>query len=349
MQAKERPRGSMVATFALAAGVLFAGDLGAPWLKITPAPVQRPSTSPRCRSGARSAWLSVDRAQSGVPLDAHGRHGRGAHLRQQDGACSLTADEDGVRAPPRAGAERRPRQRRRARGARRRKIRPARHLRRRARSHRGPLDDAGPVQEEHRRPLRQPGGLPVVIEDARGYVRRSVEPFRNIEIVLPDVQAPWGAGILAPEAGRALHGRGFHRPLPRAPTPDGTVVATRLDAEVDRLLHALGHGPAAARRGRPLAAPLRVRHADDDDAPREQVAARPVRGVALLLWQLLPEEQAGRGVLAWRCSATDARRKLCASPEAAPPGRSTCARPRTTGPSSPAWCRPERSGARSPT
>ena len=61
----ERPRGAMVATVVLAAVVLLAGDLGAPWLKV---PFQRFSSLDKVEAQEWSVLglVTVDKPQSGV-------------------------------------------------------------------------------------------------------------------------------------------------------------------------------------------------------------------------------------------------------------------------------------------
>ncbi|APR77270.1 Hypothetical protein A7982_02617 [Minicystis rosea] len=82
--------------------------------------------------------------------------------------------------------------------------------------------------------LEKPEIQDVAVEDPRGYLQRAPLRFRTIVIPLPDTQTPASLGALAAEPNHMYTVEGLREALDRL-TPDGAVLVSRFDGDVDRL------------------------------------------------------------------------------------------------------------------
>ena len=240
-----------MATYLLAAAVLLAGDLGAPWLKL---PAQRfsPLDKVEAQEWSVLGLLGVDKPQGGINWI---RTDGTAAVPLYDGktAVAPAADElpyvllrdQGPVAILGGGAGR--------------EVRIATRygqkqidvvdldpillrafLGDRYRKAGGDVYDGGPALQ-----------VKVSLDAGRGFVRRAPDPYRSIVLAFPDTQTAHAAGVLAAESPPILYTVEAFADLLDHLTPDGILTATRLDAEADRLVILA----AAALRATGAAAP----------------------------------------------------------------------------------------------
>ena len=227
-----RPPGGLVATILLAASVLLAGDLGAPWLKL-PALRWAPIEKAEAQEWSVLGLLTVDKpaggaaimrtdGTAGVPiLDAKTtpplQPDELAYALQKEAGPVLVLDAGGGR-----------------------DVRVA--LKFAQRDIRAVEPDALAVRTMLRDRYQAYSGdlygkpeVEIDVDDARGWLRRTHLRFSNIVVPLPDTQAPAAIGALEAMPGELYTIEAFHEYLDRL-TPDGTLVVTRWDSEFDRLL-----------------------------------------------------------------------------------------------------------------
>ena len=241
----ERPRGALVATFLLASCVLFAGDFGAPWLKL---PSLRFAALDKVEAQEQSflGLLTVDRVQAGV-----------AWMRTDGtGAVAIHDAKAPVPVSPEEMAYVLPRDLQHDQGpvaivggAGGREVRIA--LRYGLKEIAAVDLDPVAVHSLMLGRYEKTGGdayespqVKVALQDGRSFVRGARQPFRTIAVPLPDTQVAGAAGALAAEPMDLFTVEAFADLLGQLP-PDGVLMVTRWDAEVDRLI---GLTAAALRR-----------------------------------------------------------------------------------------------------
>jgi Spermine/spermidine synthase domain len=237
----QRPRGALVATFLLASGVLLVGDLGAPWLKLPPlrfVPVDKSEVQEWSVLGL----LTVDRASAGVAW-MHTDGTASVPIYEGKTTVPVAPDEMGYvlhreRGPVAVIG-----------GGGGREVRVALKYAQKE-IHAVDLDPIavhalveGRLKKASADVYDGPAVV-VTLAEGDGYARRSEQPFRNIVLALPDTQGPAAAGVTAALPVDLYTVEAFTDLLGDL-TPDGTLVATRWDAEIDRLL---GLAAAALRR-----------------------------------------------------------------------------------------------------
>jgi hypothetical protein len=237
-----RPRGWLVATFLLAAAVLFAGDVGAPWLKL---PSLRFTALDKAETQEWSGLglVSVDRAQGGVNwIRTDGMAG----VPLYDGKTAVPVGPDEMayvihqsRGPVAilgGGA--------------------GREVRMALKYGQRDIDavDLDPIllralildrYKKNSADVYDNPAVNVALEDGRVFVRRSGKTYQNIVLALPDTLAALAAGALAPAPVELYTVESFADLLDHV-APEGTLTAMRWDVEQDRLL---GLAAAALRRG----------------------------------------------------------------------------------------------------
>ncbi|WP_437683660.1 hypothetical protein [Sorangium sp. So ce131] len=228
---QRRAPGGLVATFALGSCVLLAGDLGAPWLKLTGfrrTPLEKVEleawsergliTVDRPRSGA--AWLRRDGAAASQILEAKTAPSPqpeelGYALQRGEGPALVLGAGGGrdVRAALKAGqkevyaVEADP----------------------------GVVDVMrGPYAEFSGRLFDKPE-VHLIVADPRSFVRRTPLLFRSIVVPAAETVAASTAGALALSETRLHTLEGVQDLLARL-APDGTLVMARPEADFDRLL-----------------------------------------------------------------------------------------------------------------
>jgi hypothetical protein len=232
-QEEERPNGGVVATFALGAAVLLAGDIGAPWLKIPSfrwmrlERVELQAWSPR-------SLITTERAISGVAglqTDGTAREGILEAKKIPDPhpaeiAYALHKDGKGPVLVIGAGG-----------GA---------DIRRALKAGQTEIHatEAEPIviHEVMRGKYRELTGdlydrpeVRLTHADGRSFVRASKTSYRAIILPLDDSTQPLSTGALALTEGRLYTVEAFRDFIERL-TPDGTLLVSRLDTDVDRLL-----------------------------------------------------------------------------------------------------------------
>lgn len=227
-----RPRGTLVATFLLAGGVLFAGDLGAPWLKM---PYLRFTALDKTEAQEWSVLglVTVDKPAGGI---AWMRTDGTASVPIYDGKASIPIAPDEMayvlhheRGPVAVIG-----------GGGGREVRTALRFGQRE-VHAIDVDPVSVrtiLQGRYKQQASQVYDRPevkVAVDDGRGYVRREGARFRNVEIAMPDTLAASTAGVLAPLPNDLYTVEAFVDIFSHL-GPEGTLVASRLDTEADRLI-----------------------------------------------------------------------------------------------------------------
>lgn len=227
-----RPPGALVATILLASSVLLAGDLGAPWLKL-PGLRWAPLDKAEAQEWSVLGLLTVDKAAGGAAtMRTDGTAGapifeaKTTPPTQADELAYALQKEPGPVLVLDAGGGRDVRV----------ALKLSQHdvrvvepdalavrlmLRDRYKKYSGELYDKPEVA--------------VDVDDARGWLRRSPLRFSNIVVPLADTQAPAALGVLEAMPLQLYTLEAFHDYLEHL-APDGTLVVTRWDGEVDRLL-----------------------------------------------------------------------------------------------------------------
>lgn len=225
-----RTRGGVVATAVLASAVLMAGDLGAPWLKVTAVrwgaiekadvqawtplglvTVDRPAAGARAMRLDGTATVSIPEAKASLPAapdelpymlrkDASPVAVLGAGAREVRVALKFSEKQIQV-VEPNAYVVRA-------------------LLRDKYQKYSGDVFDKPEVQ--------------VAFDDPRGYLHRSPTRFRTIVFPLRDTSAPAGLGALETTTSETYTVEAMREALDRL-TPDGAVLVSRPDADVDRL------------------------------------------------------------------------------------------------------------------
>jgi hypothetical protein len=229
---EHRASGAVVSAFVLATAVLFAGDLGAPWLKLPSlrwAPIEKADLQRWTEAGL----LTVDKASGGA-----------AALRV-DGT-STTTILDGKTTPP-AHPDELGYVLHREQG-------PAavlvpgggRDVRAALRANQKDIYAIEPdpvvVGEVLRGRYKVLGGelydrpeVHVIVADPRDYLRGAPGRFRSVVLTLADTTAPAAVGAIALSETRLYTVEAVHDYL-RALLPGGTLLVSRPDADADRLL-----------------------------------------------------------------------------------------------------------------
>lgn len=237
----QRPNGAIVATFVLASSVLFAGDFGAPWLKLPSlrfAPLDKVETQEQSALGL----LTVDKAQAGIAwMRTDGIGAVPIHdaktavaLSPEEMAYVLQREQGPVAIVGGGGG---------------REVRIALKYGQRE-IHVVDLDPLA-VHKLMEGRYEKAGGdvyenpvVKVALQDGRAYVRAATQPFRTIVLALPDAQAAAASGALAAEPMDLYTVEAFADLIAQL-SPEGTLMVTRWDAEVDRLV---GLAAAGLRR-----------------------------------------------------------------------------------------------------
>lgn len=228
----ERPHGSIVATCLLASAVLFAGDLGSPWLKLPPLRFA-PNEKAELQEWSGLGLITVDKPQGGISWI---RTDGTAAVPIYDPKTSIPVAPDemayvlqhekGPVAVIGAGGGR--------------EVRLAlRYGQKEIHAiERDPVLVRAVMLGRYQKTSADAYDNPmttVAIEDGRGYVRRSGLLFRNIEIPLPDSQTAEATGSLAAQPSDLFTVEAFTDLLDHL-APDGTLTVTRRDTDLDRLL-----------------------------------------------------------------------------------------------------------------
>jgi hypothetical protein len=259
-----RPRGSTVATALLATAVLFAGDLGAPWLKLPHmrwTPFERTEVQAWNEIGVVSvdrpaggtAWMHTDGTDAMPILEAKTTIPTCA-----DEMAYLLARDQGPVLVLGAGAGHDVRV----------ALKYGQHeiyavepneatvhtvMRDRFRKYGGDLYDKPEVR--------------LSVDDPRAWLRGSSLRFRNIALGLPDAQHAEAIGAPAAQESRLYTVEAFRDDLDHL-TLEGTLVATRWEGDLDRML-------ALASEA--------LRRVGEADPARHMFACGGVRGTSLLV------------------------------------------------------------------
>jgi hypothetical protein len=230
--AVERPRGAMVATFLLAATVLVAGDVGAPWLKL---PFQRFSPMDKIEAQEWSVLglVAVDKAQSGIAwIHTDGTSAAPIYdakttvpAAPDEMPYALLRDQGPVAILGGGGG---------------------REAKTAVRYGQKQIDavDLDPIllrafmldrYKKASGDVYDGAQVKASLDAGRGFVRRAPGAYRAIVLALPDAQTAQAAGVLAAEPVDLYTVEAFADLLDHL-TPDGMLAATRLDAEADRLV-----------------------------------------------------------------------------------------------------------------
>jgi hypothetical protein len=228
----QRPRGSIVATCLLASLVLFAGDLGAPWLKLPPLRFT-PVDKSEVQEWSGLGLITVDKPQAGISW-IHTDGASAVPMYDSKTAIPVAPDEmayvlqheHGPVAVIGGGGGR--------------EVRLALKYGQKDihAIERDPILVRAVMLGRYKKTSAEAYDNPqthVAIEDARGYVRRSGLLFHNIEIPLPDAQTAEAAGAFAAQPSDLYTVEAFADLFDRL-SPDGTLTVTRRDADLDRLL-----------------------------------------------------------------------------------------------------------------
>jgi hypothetical protein len=237
-----RARGGVVATVVLASGVLLAGDLGAPWIKVT---------------GLR--WGSLDKTEvqewTALGLVTVDKAAGGTASLRLDGTAALPMMEGKIALPLSADdmpyvlhKDASPVLVAGAAGG-----RDVRIAQKYAQKEIHAVEPSGLVvralmRDRYRKwngdVLDKPE-VQVAVEDPRGYLRRSPVRFRTIVLPLPDTQMPAALGALAGTPSGAYTVDALREALDRL-TPDGVILISRWDTDADRLFALAAAGLRAA-------------------------------------------------------------------------------------------------------
>lgn len=232
---QQRAPGALVSTFVLGTVVLLLGDFGAPWLKL-PGVRWVPLDKVELQAWSEAALVTVERPRAGmawVRLDGSAASSildpkttppvhpdEMAYVLHRDRGPALVIGAGGgrdVRAALKAGQKE-------VHAVEGNQVVVDRLTRGRFAAFSGDLYSKPEVR--------------VAVGDGRGYARRSPEPFRSIVLSLLDTSVAASAGALELTESRLYTVEAFHDLLERL-TPEGTLLVTRWDGELDRLL-ALG-------------------------------------------------------------------------------------------------------------
>ncbi len=233
-QDEETPSAGPVATFALGAAVLLAGDIGAPWLKV---PALRWTRIDRVDYLAWSprSLLTVEKPQGGVAWMLTDGTAREAIFEAKKNPDNHAADlayvlhKDKDRGPVLVIGAGGGVDIKRALKAGQTEI----HA-----TEADPLVIAGVMRGKYRDFTGDLYGRPEVqlsFTDGRAFVRSTPLTFRSIVVPLEDTSAPLALGALALTDSRLYTVEAFRDYLERL-APDGTLLVSRFDTELDRLL-----------------------------------------------------------------------------------------------------------------
>lgn len=242
-----RPSGGVVATFTLGAAVLFAGDVGAPWLKLPSLRWLR-MDKVELQKWSPTAFVTVDKPQGSVAV-MHTDGGSSSPILEAkkvpdasppDMAYALHKERGPALVIGAGGGV----DIRRALKAGQKEIyvtEPNRVvvddvMRGKYRVFSGELYDRPEVR--------------VAVSDGRSFVRSSPTPFRSIVVSMPDTKAADAVGARSLLQSHLYTVEGVRDLLDRL-TPEGTLLLTRWDSEFDRLLSLA----AAGLRGAGVASP----------------------------------------------------------------------------------------------
>lgn len=233
---------SIVSTFALGVCVVLAGDIGAPWLKLTSLRWTRVDRAELVHWGAR-ALITVEKPTSSTATlytDAAASEWILAATKTPDPLPSEMAYtlHQGQGIPliigPGAGAE----------------------IKRALKAGHKEVHAVEPdlvisdlvmrnKYAEFSGNLYNRPDVQVVFAEPRSFIRRIPQPYRAVVLPLPNIAAPLSAGAMTLNETPWLTVEAFHDYIERL-TPDGTLVVTRFDTEFERLFSTA----AVALRGR---------------------------------------------------------------------------------------------------
>ncbi|MGK4004367.1 hypothetical protein WMF31_17160 [Sorangium sp. So ce1036] len=223
-----RASGGLVATFVLGSAVLLAGDIGAPWLRLT----GLRGAAPELESWSEQALITVERARAGTAWMRRDGAGASAILaaktqpppRPEDMAYALHRDRGPVLVVGAGGG------------------RDLRAALKAGQKEVHAVEESRDVVEAMRGRYAEFSGhlfdrpeVRVAVTDGRSFIRRTPLRFRHIVIASTDAPAGSTVGALALSESRLHTLEGLSDFLARL-APEGTLVVTRADGDFDRLL-----------------------------------------------------------------------------------------------------------------